>query len=950
MKIKSLLCLFLISGALFLGLNCDDPTNPFLDTDRAKASVYTKSFTDRDTVQIFSRETLCVVVYLKEHIRKVEVHIPNNRLSTSADTSIPLDAFTGDPVKIAFSFYDTGWQKIEVRSLQNSGKFSVEEYSLYVRSPLYQKTVIGNIGDTVQLKTQQVDDKQVLYVWDFHDGTIVKEDTCQVRYILKSHFSSTIGELYVTDLKYKSPSVHFSIGARSATTLDLTCINDSILKDSVYTNQTNFVFKVALAGTENLKSASINGSAFDNVSIQSGSVQLFKTFNNLDTLTKPMKVVVVATDERGTSAEKTFYIHFDNSVVTEIPKIIISAPVSSNDSSYVMQPQLVIIGRVSGTITDEQLYIQSFVNVAFAGSQKITPKNTDWTLPVQLHDGWNLIQLDLSKDSSNFGSSIVTKMLYINYNPDKPDTDSPVINAIRLNGIPISTTKSTICREKNPTLSALVSDNNRVTLVTINGGKATSDATGVLFSKQITLSHDKAGQPYIICADDSAGNRVCDTVTILYNRIPEILSASIPSTMTVDSEYAISMKAADPDSDALVSTLTIKGTNVDTVLTLVNGSARWKPTLKDTGSLRLVLHVSDPFFESDDTTQTIQVLKKFEVPRVSFKTSAADFPDSVVAGTALSIVLKTDTLTGIPPYKFTLFLKNPSTKLYEGTNPTITWIPTRADAGVQTLQAIVYDNAGNSDTITKLVHIVARAAATVGMKPDTLRLSEGDKDVSAMIWLSKPLADSVKISYKVSFTTATRADIKLDTIGSVTFKPGDTLAIIPLDIVDDNAAESDEVVSIELASLPAFSAHDSLVIDSKKEQVFVIIKDNDGSTGSKVEVMLQPQQTITIPEYANQTINAPQIILKDALPIDLTVTVKPTVSSTATSGSDYTILGEEIVIKAGVTEFSLQFRPIDDKAREKTEFVEFEIVKISDTTKAFISNQRIVKIEIPDND
>src|SRR5512133_157615 len=148
MNFKNVLCFVLLAGALLLGLGCYNPTNPFLDTDRAKASVYTKSFTDRDTVQIFSRETLSVVVYLKEHIRRVDVHIPKNRLSTSADTTISLDAFTGDPVKIVFSFYDTGWQKIEVRSLQNSGKVTVEEYSLYARSPLYQKTVIGNIGDT----------------------------------------------------------------------------------------------------------------------------------------------------------------------------------------------------------------------------------------------------------------------------------------------------------------------------------------------------------------------------------------------------------------------------------------------------------------------------------------------------------------------------------------------------------------------------------------------------------------------------------------------------------------------------------------------------------------------------------------------------------------------------------------------------------------------------------
>jgi len=67
-------------------------------------------------------------------------------------------------------------------------------------------------------------------------------------------------------------------------------------------------------------------------------------------------------------------------------------------------------------------------------------------------------------------------------------------------------------------------------------------------------------------------------------------------------------------------------------------------------------------------------------------------------------------------------------------------------------------------------------------------------------------------------------------------------------------------------------------------------------------------------------------------------------------GADYSIMGEEIVVKAGTTELLLQFRPIDDRTREKTEYAEFEIVKISDTVKAFISNQKISKIEITDND
>jgi len=950
MIIKELLCCTLAFGTLLFGLHCSDPANPFLDTDHAKASVYTKTFSDRDTLSIFSRETLSVVVYLKEHLREVVVHIDNNRLGTSSDMSIPLDSYTGDPVKIPFSFYDTGWQQIQIRSLQHSGKFFTEEYSLYARSPLFQKTLRGNAGDTVHLKTESVDDAQVLYVWDFHDGNIIKEYTNDVPFVLKSNFTSTIGELYVTDPTYRSPSVPFSIGARTAATLELTCLNDSIFKDSVYTSQAEFIFKVALSGTEYLKNASLNGIPFDNIKIQSGSVHIFKTLNSLDTLKGPMKAVVVATDDQGTSVEKTFYIHYDNTVITELPKIILTAPATTNDTGFVMQAHQMLMGKVSGTLAYEQLYMQSIVNGTLAGIQKIVPDSTDYTLPVQLIVGWNLIQLQLSADSVLVGSIIAAKAVYLNYNPNKIDTVAPIINAIRINGVPIGTAPRTISRNKNVIMSVLASDNKQVTSVTINGDKAVVDAAGLVFSRAVTLSHDKAGEPYIVCVEDSAGNKVCDTVSICYNRIPEILAVSMPATMNVDSEYVVTVHAADPDSDVIISTLTLKGTMVDTVLTLINGSVRWTPALKDTGALRLLLHVSDPFFEAADTAQTVQVLlNKEQVPPVSFKTGASDFPDSlIVGGKPLSILLKVDTLTGTPPLRYTVYLKNPSRKIYDGTNPAITWAPTRADAGVQTLQVIVYDKDGFTDTINALVTVVAQAAATVWIVGDTLEVSEGGKTAAVGIRLSKPLADTVRISYKLVFATATSSDIKLDSIGTVTFKPGDTLVNMPFEIVDDAKVESDEVFSITLPSRPPLSASDSLVVDSKRAQLHVIIQDND-NTGAKVGVMLQPNYIPNVPEIAYLG-EFPAIVLTSALPIDITVTVKPTPASTATLGSDFTIVSQDIVVKAGVTTVSLKLLLVDDRIKENTEIIELEITKLSNTTVAMISDQKTARVQVIDND
>ncbi len=949
MNFKRIRCFALITGTILFGMNCYNPTNPFLDAERAKASVYAKTFNDRDTVSIFSRETLSVVIYLREHLKEVVVHVDKNRLGSSDDTSISIDSFTGDPVKIPFSFYDTGWQKIIVRSLQNSGKIFTEECSLYARTPLSQKTLRGNIGDTVRLKTEPVNDAQVLYVWDFHDGNVVKEYTNDVPFILKKNVTSTIGELYVTDPRHRSPSVPFSIDTRSAT-LELVSLNDSISKDTVFTSQTNFLFKVALNGTEKLKNASLNGLPFDNIKVQSGFVQLSRTFNRLDTLKDAMKAVVVATDDQGTTVGKTFFIQYDNTLTIELPKIVLNVPSTTNDTGYVMQSQLVLLGKINGTITYEQLYIQSIVNGKPAATQIISPNSTDWTLPVQLLDGWNLIQIQLSKDSVPTGAIIAAKAIHVNCNPNKIDITAPIINAIKINDLPLSTSQNNISRNKNVTLSVLASDNKKVTSVTINEDKAAADAAGLVFSRIVTLSHDKAVQPYIVCAEDSAGNKVCDTVTICYNRAPEILSVSIPSTMNIDSEYVFTMRAADPDSDVIVSTLTLKSTKVDTVLTLVNGSVRWKPLLKDTGALRLTLHVSDHFFESADTSQTVQVLlNKEQIPPVLFKTVAGDFPDSILIGKTLSVMLKTDPLTGTAPLRYTVYLKNPSTKLYDGTNPAITWTPTRADAGVQTLQAIVYDNAGFSDTINALITVVAQAAATVWMTSDTLNISEGGKVASFGLRLSTPLADTVRIPYRIVYASASGADAKLDSIGTIIFKPGDTLVNMPFEVVDDTIVESEEALTILLPSLPPLSGRDSLVVDSKKAQLHVIIRDNDNSTGPKVGVMLQPKQIPNVPEIAYIG-RYPAVVLTAALPFDLTVTIKPTAASTAVFGSDFSLTSENIVVKAGTTMASLQLLLINDRIHEETEYIELEIVKISNSTIAIISDQKTTRVQVIDDD
>lgn len=943
----------MFAGVLLFGLHCNDPVNPFDDTDNAKASVYTRTFDDRDTVSIFSAETLAVVIYLKEHLREVVVHIDHNRLWSTSDTTIALGSYSGEPLKIPFSFYDTGWQKIEIRSLQHSEKFFNEQYSLYARSPLYQKTIQGDAGDTVLLKTEPVGDAQVLYVWDFHDGTIIKEYTNETPIVLKRSFASTIGELYVTDPRRTSPSVPFAISAAVGVPLELVCLNETVSSDSVATSQATFTFKVAVNGTEHLKSATLNGTPFDDIKMQGGSLLLSKTIESLDTLKGVMEAVVVATDDRGTTVEKIFFIHYDKTVVTEAPKIVLTGPAIVNDTGYSIQSPLVLHGDISGTLEDEALYLQTIVNGSLTGLSTIVADSTGWSSVIELTSGWNLVQLRLAGDSAVTESVIAVKAIYFSYNPDEKDSVAPTINEISINGIVLSKDKNIVGRSKNVVMRVAASDNKQVTLVTINGEKASADEGGLVFDGAITLVHDKAGEQYIVCAEDSAENRTCDTITARYNMIPEIIDMSLPATMSVDSEYVFTLHAADPDSDVIVATIALKGATVDTVLTVVSGVAHWTPALQDTGALRLQMHVSDPFFEGVDTAQTIYVLaNKEQIPPVSLTTVAADFPDTLIAGdTPLSVIIRVDSLTGERPLTYSVYLKNPSRKLYSGSDSAFTWSPGRADAGVQTLQIVVVDKAEYADTLNVLVKIVAHPAATAWFAEDTLSAIEGDADPSFGIRLSKPLADTVRIPYKIVFGTATAPDVVLDSAGVVTFVPGDTLVNIPLKIVDDTNVESEEKLSIVLPALPPLSGKDSLVVDRKNAELSVLIEDND-NTGAKVGVMLQPETFPNpIPEPAGDFGNGyPAVVLTEPLPFDLTVTVKPTAASTAKPGSDYTTIGEDIVLKAGSTVGALKLILVNDWVHENTEVIEFEIVKISNTAMAYIFSPKTTRIVVTDDD
>jgi hypothetical protein len=1048
-----LLLLLLVSVLMYVV--CTEYPNPFLDKSLSKATADNKSFQNGDTVLIFSSETISVVTYLREYIKEVSVHIDSNRFWSSPDTVFHEEDLTTEPIIIPISFYDTGWNKIIISTKFKNDETKTEIDSLFAQSPLFQYAIVAVPGDSIHLKTNSVmDDRDVFYVWDFQDGTPeINRHNPKFDFVLKNAFSKPQGKLYVTDLNnHQSPPFLFETIADSEKKLNITSANDSIRGDTIYTGEPNFTFKVYINGP--FKSALVNGLLFDSSQTSGTGYQISKTFNNLDTLLDPMKASVVVIDKNNESIEKIFYIKYDENQAN-LPEIIITTPNIIRDTANVLKSVLPMKGYVTGNAAGEKLYINFSLNGFDKGNTCIEQENNEWiwTYTLNLKHGWNQLRIYLTKDSNSGSSAIVSKEIQIKYDSTKFDSRPPRIIDIKVDGVAIS--KGEIFTSSNATsvLTFVVDEDDTIKAVTVNNDTIQAQPDGVTYNVSIQPVHKIGGLSYIISAADN-NNTKTDSVTIVLNHTPEIDFVSLPTSMEINSTYNFIVKASDGDvGDKLEKTIKIKRPGGDSIITLTNDTVAWKPALADTGENTIFVYVRDDFFDSDETTMVSKVYQKTDKPlKVSWLTTAADFPSSIIAGKeTLSKKLMLDSGTGTAPFSFTVTMDNPFKVIYEGSDAQFTWAPKRSDAGVRTLHFYVKDAIGENDTIDVLMTITAHPAAEVSFINQTMTVNENSTNDVALLRLSAPIKDSVIIPYSIKIGTTSSSDIDMPSSGTVVFIPGDTLAELPIKLINDSITEQDKKFIIALSDLPPLSDKDSIALNKSRSTLEVTIHDDDkrmirysfvGSAASgpenkadvfivvtldtvldrdltmtyyldknlstvndsdfafantnktlsfkagdtvdtfkiiitndsqaeadkvlvlklqtddpilipgantsfqytiidddrvsKVQVMFQPP-TLRVKEGAQPS--APLIYLSTPLQNDITVTIKATEVSSAKLGfyNDYMIPGNKIDVKANSQSQSIGLWIVKDNNAEQEEYVEFEIIAISDTVHAEIS-------------
>jgi hypothetical protein len=198
--------------------------------------------------------------------------------------------------------------------------------------------------------------------------------------------------------------------------------------------------------------------------------------------------------------------------------------------------------------------------------------------------------------------------------------------------------------------------------------------------------------------------------------------------------------------------------------------------------------------------------------------------------------------------------------------------------------------------------------------------------------LQQAATSKVTVSYAVAGGTATSKDFTLPA-GKLTFNAGDTVKDIPLTILDDNLAESNETIVIKL------SASKGALLGPNTQLVYTILEDHtlptvsfSSATGSGDE---SKGGSFTV------SLSAPS-----AVPV--TVQYAATGGTASGGGVDYTLKAGALTFKpGGPTSQSVKFSVVNDKLFEANETVG---VSLFAPTNATIGATNVFTYSIQDND
>ena len=181
-----------------------------------------------------------------------------------------------------------------------------------------------------------------------------------------------------------------------------------------------------------------------------------------------------------------------------------------------------------------------------------------------------------------------------------------------------------------------------------------------------------------------------------------------------------------------------------------------------------------------------------------------------------------------------------------------------------------------------------------------VREGQGPDSAVARIALAAPSAQALSLQWEVIAKTA-QAGIDFEaTSGTLTFQPGQTLGLIPLNILEDTIDELDEEIELLLTS-------DEIRISAPTTAI--VIQDNDPAPAFRLS-----------PAALDEGTQIAQLTLKLDAPAERDLPGTLTLSeATATFGEDFDLPAFDFLIPAGVQELSIPVELTNDNQDEPEE-------------------------------
>lgn len=694
--LRSLLILNLCTAFLL----CTTDTNPYTEYKNAQICIIDRSFEDLDTIEIFSRESLIIAVKVPDLIDSIVIKTPSNEEFEHGKWCIPSAAISvsGGNHPVYFTFFDTGMQAIELLTYRSNGDEVRMNLKCYLKSPLEQKTIVVNLGDTVKLSTNPVK-KDVIYEWNI-GGNIYKSTSCCTSVVVRDAENNGIGLLRVLDNSISSPAVEFSFKFTDlqAPEIALMPITYTVKGDTIKTSEKNFYFTVAIKdkGGDRIDSASINGERFDK--IQNNIYT--KIFHGIDTLAQPLILSLYATDNYiyRNVATARYYLQYDSKVSNNAGiRIYLLSP--SGDSSRVSTRNKDIFVKLDSYT---ELYKDVKVVIESITRDTVVEHDSNWIGTASLKPGPNMVRIKAIS-----GEKVLDSICrVIIFDTTGSDTVKPVILEIRADGEIIKNEKYEI-PDSIVKISIIAFDEaSGIDTLLINGRVQTIDSEKYLWTFKDTIRHHTDGDTFQIKVVDKKNNSSKRKFVLFYNRKPRVLKwPKPPRLLVVGDTYRDTINVRDDDHDFL--NLSIRNSKKMTINS--EGIIQYTADLLEKGVRNFSIEADDGYGKSLIFTFDILVMEKNQVPKpVRFISTEKSLPEVVLYGNNVVCPLVIDSSTGKQPFSIkAIRLHNRREFPVSDQNCSVTLCCfDSSDLGELPCMIIVQDSLLTADTIYPIIKIV----------------------------------------------------------------------------------------------------------------------------------------------------------------------------------------------------------------------------------------------------